>query len=236
MRHHQREEDDIPKSTELKPQPQGWDDTKVASVAKALDDKLYQAAASNLECYCNIQTLDDRIRQALPSFLREQQQQEVMMFHPPCQNRLSRAGGNQPQQNNRNLKHMLFLGSHQGKHTKKQREQVLRDILKSPKFELTRKLVQEINLLKLRGVPRPCSSTTTTHHHQDKEASHDSENVSARHSLPGPASELFFNTPLVAVFEKVPLHRLSQQNWNALLTQATYNYKAYKEYVKETGK
>jgi hypothetical protein len=221
MRHHQKEEDVIHKSTV----PQGWNDTKLANVAKALEDKLYQASASDLECYCNIQTLDDRVRQELPSFIREQQE---LLFQtqqrPPCQNRPSRVGG--PPQQNRSFKRSIFLG----KHTKKQREQVLRDILRSPKFELTRKLVQEINLLRLRSVARPCSSTSYT-----EEASHDGENnVSARHSLPGPASELFFNTPLVAVFEKVPLDRLSQQNWNALLTQATYNYKAYKEYVKET--
>lgn len=227
IRHHQKEAKDIHKSTELQ-QPQGWDDTKLINVAKALDNKLYQAAASNLECYCNIHTLDDRIRQELPGFIREQQ--EVVFQsqgRSPCQYRPSRSG-DQLQQN-RNCKRSFFLDN-QGNNTKKQREQVLRDILRSPKFELTRKLVHEINLLKLRCVARPRSSTT----HQE-EASNVEENVGARNSLPRPVAELFFNTPLVQVFEKVPLHRLSQQNWNALLTQATYNYKAYKEYVKETG-
>ena len=279
----------------------GLDTTKLRHIAKAFDEKLFRTAG-NLERYCDLSTLDRRIRQELAMFVREQQAaMERKQRRVPCQRRPSKHSVIKLRhlQQRQQERQQQLSGNNVDINSlppKKQREYVLRDMLQSPKFELTRKLVKEINLLKLRRIsssrcftgcgvrsssdggmcgageavggdacgftPRtattgsvmlaPCgknpsnrtdndrsdseiledvagdhNNTSSTAWHRDDEES----NVGARHSLPEPVSMLFFNTPLVDIFDKAPIERLRKQNWNALLGQAMTNYKAYKEYI-----
>lgn len=51
--------------------------------------------------------------------------------------------------------------------------------------------------------------------------------------LPGPVRNLFFNTPLVDVFEKYSLQRLGSVNWEGLLAQAEANIHAYNAWKSE---
>ena len=273
----------------------GLDRTKLRHIAKALDEELYRHSGS-LEQYCDLSTLDRRIREELAMFVRKQQAtMEVMKRRAPCQRRPSRHAViklrhlQQRQQERQQQINNSAGGITSTLSLQKRRELELRDILKSPKFELTRKLVKEINLLKLRRISSarcfmgcamppggmggggacdvascgvnsrtlactnptfqgndPCSkndmndselledaagadlnkSTVGTYPSDDEES-----NVGARHSLPEPVAMLFFNTPLVDVFDKAPIERLRKQNWNALLAQAMKHYKAYKDYI-----
>jgi hypothetical protein len=63
----------------------------------------------------------------------------------------------------------------------------------------------------------------------------ENEASSARQSLPQPVYKLFFDTPLLIIFEKNPVQRFKEHNWNALLEQAIHNLRAYKSYRKSTA-
>jgi hypothetical protein len=51
--------------------------------------------------------------------------------------------------------------------------------------------------------------------------------------LPGPVRDLFFNTPILDVFENYSLQRVAHINWDTLLTQAEKHLQAYNTWKAE---
>lgn len=49
--------------------------------------------------------------------------------------------------------------------------------------------------------------------------------------LPQPVRNLFFGTALLDAFEKSPVERIQQMDWNALVAQAEENLGAYSEWA-----
>lgn len=49
--------------------------------------------------------------------------------------------------------------------------------------------------------------------------------------LPQPVRNLFFGTALLDAFEKSPVERIQQMDWNALVAQAEENLGAYSQWA-----
>jgi hypothetical protein len=114
------------------------------------------------------------------------------------------------------------------------RDDVLKEVLKSPRYEMARRLIKQIKLYKLRRGTTSCAVARCKSSRLPTMMDGEDESP-ARHSLPQPVYTLFFNTPLLIIFEKCPAHCLKEQNWNALLEQAIHNLRAYKWYIKSKG-
>jgi hypothetical protein len=197
-------------------------------MALLLERMLYEKAP-NLETYCDLASLEDRIHEVT----EEKYRQALFKAATSTTTSITTKPKQQQQQQ-------------QQQQGTRSREDVLKEVLKGPRYEMAKKLIKEIKIHKLRrgttinctvGSPRPrgreyCYSsrrptTTTTmmdgeQQQQDQEAA-----LSARQSLPHAVYTLFFHTPLVIIFEKYPVQRLKEQNWNALLEQAIHNLRAY---------
>ena len=170
--------------------------SKLPSMAKCLDKLLYERAA-DLESYCNMATLGDRINE----IMNEQLQKRSFIS---CKQDLSR-------------------------------EQVLKELMTGPKYEMAFKLVREIKLHKLRRVANgKCGPLGSCERRLPSDNEDPGEDISARESLADPVANLFFNTPLLEIFERYPLHRLKEQNWNMLLVQAIQNLREYKAFLKQS--
>jgi hypothetical protein len=176
-------------------------------MALLLERMLYEKAP-NLETYCDLASLEDRI-----DVVTEEKD-----------------------------RHAIFKAATKPTKPKggRSRDDVLKEVLKGPRYEMARKLIREIKIHKVRrGASMNCAGarheynrpTTTIMMAGEDEA------FTARQSLllPQPLYTLFFDTPLVIIFETFGARRLKEQNWNALLEQAIHNLRAYKSYIKSTG-
>jgi hypothetical protein len=115
----------------------------------------------------------------------------------------------------------ILLQRRMCKDSQRNRTQILQQLMGRTRYQQAAHLVHEIRQAKTARVAQ-------LHCQQFCGAGFD-------HTIPSPVRNLFFQTSLMAAFEKYPMERLNRVDWRALMEQAEENLRVYKDYAREHG-